>query len=265
MATGSTNMSIFFKDRNLIKTMIDNSDYTKDLIIPSDVTVISDDAFYRKTGFKGRLILPNGLTYIGVTNNQNNAFYGCSGFIGDLTIPDTVISIPYGASGIGTFRGCSGFNGTLTIGTGLTTLAGTSVSGYQFYGCSGFTRLVLPNTLGQIGGHCFDGCTGLTDIDCYRTTPPSIQSSSFTSVTARFYVPANNIYAYKTATNWTTKATQICGRKDYIIDDTFEDFAQGVYTTTTWYASKADLVAGTNPIASGTTVGASGTYFCTLT
>ena len=260
MATGSTNMSIFFKDRNLIKTMIDNSDYTKDLIIPSDVTVISDNAFNGNTGFKGRLILPNGLTSIGVTN-LNSAFYGCRGFIGDLTIPDTVISIVNVTSNTrGAFHGCSGFNGTLTIGTGLTT-----ITGYSFYGCSGFTQLILPSSISTIGVNSFNNCTGLTSVDCYRTTPPSIQSTSFANVTGRFYVPANNIYAYKTATNWTAKATQICGRKDYIIDDTFEDFAQGVYTTTTWYASKADLVAGTNPIASGTTVGASGTYYCTLT
>jgi len=123
----------------------------------------------------------------------------------------------------------------------------------------------LPSNLATIGSWVFGGCTGLTSIDCYRTTPPSISSNSFKYVTGRFYVPANNIYAYKVATNWTTFATQICGRKDYIIDDTFEDFAQGSYTTTTWYASKEDLVATSNPIASGTTVGTSGTYYCTLT
>ena len=263
MATGTTNLTTFINSNaDLVKTMIDNSDYTKDLVIPDNITVISNYAFYHKTGFKGRLILPNGLTSIGVTSS-NRAFAGCTGFIGDLTIPDTVISIPYGD---GAFYNCSGFNGTLTIGRGLTSLAGSNVNlGYQFYGCNHFTRLVLPNTLTEISGHCFHNCTGLTDIDCYRTTPPSIQSNSFKNVTGRFYVPADNIYAYKTATNWTAKATKICGRKDYIIDDTFEDFAQGVYTTTTWYASKEDLVAGTNPIASGTTVGASGTYYCTLT
>jgi len=259
MATGSTNMSIFFKDRNLIKTMIDNSDYTKDLVIPSDVIQIANYAFYNRSGFKGRLILNEGLTTIG-TSSAPACFCGCAGFIGDLTIPNSVTSMVGGSSGSSAFSGCTGFNGTLTIGTGLTT-----VFGYTFYGCTGFKVLILPSNISTVSDRAFYNCTGLTDIDCYSTTPPTISSYSFYNVTGRFYVPANNIYAYKTATNWTAKATQICGRKDYIIDDTFEDFAQGSYTTTTWYASKEDLVATSNPIASGTTVGTSGTYYCTLT
>lgn len=224
--TGSTNMSIGFKDRNLIKTMIDNSNYTKDLVIPDDITSIMVSAFEGRTGFKGKLLLPNGLLSIGVS----------------------------------AFKDCTGFNGTLTIGTGITAL-----QEYVFKDCSGFKKLIIPNNITNIGIATFANCTGLTDIDCYPTTPPPIRTSSFTNVTAKFYVPANNIYAYKTATNWVSFAVRIMGRKDYIIDDTFENFAQGSYTTTTWYASKEDLVAGTNPIASGTTVGATGTYYCTLT
>lgn len=180
MATGTTNLTTFINSNaDLVKTMIDNSDYTKDLVIPDNITRIVQYAFYSRTGFKGKLI--------------------------------------------------------------------------------------LPNTISSIDAACFSNCTGLTDVDCYRTTPTTIQSNSFNKVTANFYVPADNIYAYKTATNWVSFAVRIMGRKDYIIDDTFENFAQGAYTTTTWYASKEDLVAGTNPIASGTTVGATGTYYCTLT
>jgi len=291
MATGTTNLTTFINSNaDLLKTMIDNSDYTKDLVIPDNITVILSYAFYRKTGFKGRLILPNGLLSLG-TSDIAACFSNCTGFTGDLTIPNSVTYISATSStSDGVFYNCKGFNGTLTIGNGIKALDynNNSLFGYQFYNCSGFTKLILSENLTSIGystfrgcsglleanlpssvtmlyGRAFYGCTGLQSVDCYRTTPPSIQTDTFTNVTAKFYVPAYNIYAYKTATNWTAKATQICGRKDYIIDDTFEDFAQGAYTTTTWYATKADLVAGTNPIASGTTVGATGTYYCTLT
>lgn len=84
-------------------------------------------------GFNGKLILPEGIDYIG-----QSTFYGCSGINGDLTIPQSVKEI-----GNGAFSDCSGINGTLTISM-------KDIPGEDIFGRTNVNKLVLKSTVENI-------------------------------------------------------------------------------------------------------------------
>lgn len=115
--------------------------------------------------------IPAGTTKIG-----NHAFYDCSGLT-SVTIPDSVTSI--GAS--------------------------------AFSGCTGLTSATIGNSVTTIGNNAFNGCRGLSSITSLNTTPPTIQSNTFTNVpaTCPIYVPAESVETYKAADIWSTRAAYI--------------------------------------------------------
>lgn len=186
--------------------------------LPSDLTLIGNYAFYEKTNLALTELsdtitaignyafndctnlainkLPNDLTYIG-----SRAFYNCRK-IKFNKIPDNVPLID---------------NST-------------------FYMCYGLERLTMSNALTSIGEGAFRNCTGLIYVECFdkltsignrtfqdtaietfiirRTTPPSLNTTSFlntpiASGTGYIYVPDEAINTYKSATNWSTYASQI--------------------------------------------------------
>ncbi len=123
------------------------------LVIPNEieglpVTDIAFAAFSSCTGLTGDLKLPDGITKIGT-----NAFFMCSGLTGDLTLPGSLTEI-----GNGAFRDCSGLTGSLTLPAGI-----TKVGDSTFFNCSGLNgRLSLSDGLTEIGAYAFYNCSGLT-------------------------------------------------------------------------------------------------------
>lgn len=91
-------------------------------------------------GFNGKLIIPEGVVYIG-----QSTFGGCSGINGNLTIPSSVEKIEDSA-----FDNCKGINGTLTIG--MKKIPGTSI-----FRSMAPCKLVIKNTVETIE----DGGDGL--------------------------------------------------------------------------------------------------------
>ena len=133
----------------------ENTEITE-LVIPDDVTSISDRAFSGCSGLTS-VTIPNSVTSIG-----SSAFLGCSGLT-SVTIPESVTSI-----GSYAFRGCSGLT-SVTIPNSV-----TSIGDYAFYGCSGLTSVTIPNSVTSIGDHAFYGCSGLTSV----TIPNGVNSIS---------------------------------------------------------------------------------------
>jgi len=155
----------------------------------------------------------NGYTVYGLSVQ---AFYGCSGLTGQLNIPSTVTFI-----GDQAFQGTH-FSGPLTLPEGLNDLCSysfynlynltgdlvipeslTVLPAYAFFNCQGFTSLTLPAGVTNLWTRCFGQMSGLKQITCYATTPPTIGAENvFSDYTIPLFVPAESVDAYKAATYW---------------------------------------------------------------
>ena len=139
---------------------------------------------------------------------------GCSGLT-SVTIPNSVTSIGYYA-----FSGCIGLT-TLNFnaincqdfssdyycnypfsGTSLTTVnigdCVRRIPACFVRGCSGLTSVTISNSVTSIGNYAFFHCSGLTSVRCLSSVPPSIGSSSFSSIssTCILTVPRGSLGAY---------------------------------------------------------------------
>jgi BspA type Leucine rich repeat region (6 copies)/Secretion system C-terminal sorting domain len=202
--------------------------YSGDIVLPSTVeylennyslTNIGDYAFSDCSGLTS-IVIPNSVTSIG-----EGAFAGCSGLT-SIEIPNSVTSI-----GKQVFYGCTGLS-TIEIPNSV-----TSIGDWAFLECSGLTSIdvvsdnntyasidgvvynkdistllicpagktsaIIPNSVTSIGDRAFDGCTGLTSIECYAIVPPSLLNS-FSNVpkVIPLFVPDESVSAYQVADGW---------------------------------------------------------------
>ena len=154
----------------------------------------------------------NGATY-SVTSIGYAAFSWCPGLT-SIQIPNSVTSI-----GEQAFRGCTSLisieipNSVTSIGdyafsncTRLTSIqipnSVTSIGQSAFKGCSNLTDVVIGNSVTSIGDYAFYSCSSLTKITCLATTPPTIESDTFSDYSADLYVPVGCISAYQSAYYW---------------------------------------------------------------
>ena len=149
-----------------------------ELILPSDITKINQNAFYDCTGLTN-ITIPDSVTSIG-----ERAFYGCSGLT-SITIGSGVTSIgvnafydtkwynnqPYGLVYAGKvvykYKGTMPSNNSIVIKDGTLGIADSA-----FSGCSSLTSVTIPDSVTSIGDSAFAGCSGLTSI----TIPDSVTS-----------------------------------------------------------------------------------------
>jgi hypothetical protein len=91
----------------------------------------------------------------------------------------------------------------------------TSIRNSAFLGCSSLTSITIPSSVTSIGGSAFQSCSSLANVIMKSTTPPIIESSTFsnsgiTATTGEIQVPFSFdhsiLNAYKTATNWSNYA-----------------------------------------------------------
>ena len=88
----------------------------------------------------GPLTLGNSVETIG-----ENAFLNCSGLSGNLIIPNSVTAI-----GEGAFEGCTGLTGVVNIPSGV-----TSIPTRAFQNCTSLTKIVVQNSVTEIGYNAF--------------------------------------------------------------------------------------------------------------
>ncbi len=163
------------------------------LTIPNSVTSIGDGAFFCCRSLTS-VTIPNSVTTIG-----QSAFSYCSGLT-SVTIPNSVTSIshnPFGnCSGLTTIvvesgnpkydsrNGCNAIiettANTLVTGCMNTIIPNsvTNIGGQAFYGCSSLTSIQIPNSVTSIGFNAFTSCTGLTSIKIPNSVT-SIGSGAF--------------------------------------------------------------------------------------
>jgi hypothetical protein len=127
------------------------------------------------------------------TLSRNYAFQNCTSL--------TTVSLPKltTLSGAYVFQNC-----TALISVSL--LALTSVGSNVFNTCTFLTTITLPATLTSIGAGAFANCSNLVSVTIERTTPPTVNASSFNNTAAglKIYVPAANLDTYKAASVWST-------------------------------------------------------------
>ena len=199
--------------------------YTGSIDIPASVTYngttysvtsIGSSAFLNCSSLTN-VTIPNSVTYIG-----DYAFEGCSSLM-SVDIPNSVtsigyyafrycssltsVSIPNSVTRVGTnpFSGCSELtsiyvssgntkydsrnnckaiieisSNTLISGCKNTVVPNTvkEIGGAAFYGCSGLTSLTIPNSVASIGSSAFYGCSGLTSVNIPNSVT-SIDNSTF--------------------------------------------------------------------------------------
>lgn len=164
------------------------------------------------------------------------------------------------------FSDASGFrharNQKITIPQGT-----TQIGAQCFSGCKNIDKLQIPSSITNIAGAGISNaglyCAGaLRELWFFGTTPPVLAASTSINLYAytTIFVPFSSIAAYLTGTNYPSPATQ-----PYIGFATYASGAALPSTDTTnaysitWYASKADAAAGTNPI----TIGNGKQIYCT--
>ena len=187
------------------------------IVIHNSVTSIGDYAFYNCTSLTS-VVIGNSVTSVG-----DLAFYECTSLT-SIEIPNSVTSI-----GDRAFAHCSSLtnivvdagntkydsrNGSNAIieTASNTLIAGcqntiipnsvTSIGKYAFSGCTNLTSIEIPNSVTSIGEMAFAWCRSLTKITCLATTPPTIESDTFSNYDADLYVPAGCVSAYQSAIYW---------------------------------------------------------------
>ena len=98
-------------------------------------------------------------------------------------------------------RGTQGGLKSVVIGNNVTTIEDRA-----FNNANGLTSVTLGTSVSSIGELAFSGCTSLATVICQRSTPATIQSSTFDSnhySTVTVKVPsASAVNSYKAATYW---------------------------------------------------------------
>ena len=183
------------------------------ITIPDAVNSISTQAFYQCYSLSS-IIIPNSVSSIG-----NYAFYQCFS-LKSITIPNSV----------------------------------SSIGGYVFVQCYSLTSITIPNSVTTIGSQAFSNCYGLGLVKFTPTTPPSISNvNAWSGVPSdcNILVPYDTLDDYLNETNMPDDSVYL-----YLC---FAKYAEGVTLPTedsdgyslTWYATKDDARAGTNPITGG--------------
>lgn len=188
------------------------------ITIPTTVTSIGTYPFYYCNSLKF-VAIPSGVasvgTYmfnycgslsfvslpIGVTSIGNSAFVNCYSL--------TSLEIPSGVTSIGNsaFQNCYAI-ASLEIPSGVTSIGNTA-----FNGCYSLASLTIPSTVTSIGNSAFSGCYGMKEYHFKSTTPPTLGTTAFASITSDciIYVPSASLSDYKTAENWSTYASYMVG------------------------------------------------------
>lgn len=146
-----------------------------------------------------KVIIGNNVLRIG-----DYAFYYCCG-LQSITMSDDITIIGQSA-----FQYCYNLV-KITISKEVTTLSSNA-----FNSCWGLTSITIPPDVTSISSNVFALCYGMGEYHFQSTTPPTLSNSNaFSNISSDciIYVPYSEdhsiLNAYKTATNWSSRASQM--------------------------------------------------------
>jgi len=156
----------------------------KNSIVPSGVTSIGKQAFYRCSNLFS-ILIPASVTSIGQL-----AFSDCTG----------LTSVTF-SSGI-TIIGSSAFQNCLSL-TSIT-LPGsvTTIEKGAFANCTSLTTVTIPASVSTIADYSFTGCVSLVEVVNKRQKPQVITDYVFGGCYCKLHVPPSSGSLYKAATGW---------------------------------------------------------------
>ena len=210
-----------------------NGEELRDLVVPDDISSISDDLFENCLSITSltiganvtsigsgafswcenlnSVILSEGLTSIG-----GAAFYGCKNLpniklpsslqslgenafldcnkLSSITIPNKIKKIEHS-----TFRNCTGLI-DVTIGNGV-----RDILSEAFNGCSRLASVSIGSGIKKIEHNAFENCPELKDYYCYAEKVPDTGKDVFKGSYieyATLYVPSSSISDYQQAEPW---------------------------------------------------------------
>lgn len=180
---------------------VNNSQVT-DLTIPSDITELKSYTFYNAATITS-VTIPSTVTSIGYSTFRYSG-------LRNVTVPSSVTSWSYTY----TFANCTSLRRATLNNSG-------KIGQNAFYGCSNLTSVTFGNNITSIKSRAFSGCTKLASVTLNSTTPPTIESNSFQGVpsTCKFYVPCSAVNTYRTASVWSSYASQIVGFESCTVYD----------------------------------------------
>ena len=163
--------------------------------IGNNVTSIGTSAFSDCYSLAS-VVIPNSVTSIG-----NNAFYYCYS-LASIVIPNSVTSIDNYA-----FSYCHSL-ASIVIPDSV-----TSIGSGAFYYCYSLASITIPNSVTKIGTSAFKYCYGIAiyDFTSHTSVPTLSSTNAFSSIPSdcKIRVPAALYDEWKSATNWSTYASQI--------------------------------------------------------
>lgn len=186
-------------------------DTIQNLIIPQGTSYIKNNCFANWSHITS-VEIPDSVTSIG-----EDAFYECTS-LSSVTIPNTVTNIGRWTFGYTSLTSITLPNSITTISDSLFSrcynLQNVTIPNnvalidtYAFQKCSGLTSVIIGDGIKKINYCAFIDCTSLSSITILAKTPPTLPYADAFQNNAsdrKFYVPAESVEAYKTATTWST-------------------------------------------------------------
>ena len=233
--TGLTSVMIGNGVTNIGGSAFNNCSKLESVVIPSTVTNIGSDAFYSCRKIKKIYITDvtawcniSGLSassltfYGGSEGGSDKELYLNNELVTSLVIPDGVTLIPssafanfYKLTSVVIPDSVTSIEERAFRRSGLTNVTipngVTNIGRYAFDSCKHLMEVIIPNSVTSIDQGAFGYCSILNNITLLPTTPPTLGSGVFTSISssAVITVPKGTLDAYKTATNWSAYADKM--------------------------------------------------------
>lgn len=170
------------------------------ITIPAGVTAIGDGVFrdcIKLEKFEGKFVSADKRCL--VINGVFKALAPAD--LTQYTIPDNVTEI-----GSEAFGECSSLT-SITIPNSV-----TQIGSYAFCDCSNLASITIPESVTEIGEWAFEACYNIASVYCKPTTPPTVgKAFGDISDSAKIFVPAASVDAYKAAEGWKDYAGMIVG------------------------------------------------------